>query len=103
MACPTCDRTMQNLGLDQAGRRAFWCPTCGTLNTDTVGTFTDGGGNSMPHAHENFERPKLVPLTQQLIRAVQAADHARVNQLMSAAKDLARAIEHSAEASGANR
>lgn len=102
MACQTCDRTMQNLGLDMPGRRVFWCPTCGTLKTETIGTFTDGGG-SMPHIHETVERPKLVPLTVQLIRAVQATDHARVDQLMSVALDLARAIEHSAEASGVNR
>jgi hypothetical protein len=25
---------MHNLGLDQAGRRTFWCPRCGTLKTE---------------------------------------------------------------------
>lgn len=34
MPCPVCDHTMQNLGLDQGGRRTFWCPRCGTLKTD---------------------------------------------------------------------
>jgi hypothetical protein len=31
MPCPTCNATLQNLGLDQPGRRTFWCPNCGTL------------------------------------------------------------------------
>lgn len=35
MSCPTCDHTMHNLGLDQAGRRTFWCPRCGTIKTET--------------------------------------------------------------------
>ena len=34
MACPTCKHTMQNLGIDGAARRVFWCPRCGTLKTD---------------------------------------------------------------------
>lgn len=29
MSCPTCQHTMQNLGVE--GRRIFWCPRCGTL------------------------------------------------------------------------
>jgi hypothetical protein len=33
MPCPLCDHTLQNLGLDTAGRRTFWCPRCGTLKT----------------------------------------------------------------------
>ena len=31
MPCPTCNATLQNLGVDQPGRRVFWCPNCGTL------------------------------------------------------------------------
>ena len=31
MPCPNCNNTLQNLGLDQTGRRTFWCPNCGTL------------------------------------------------------------------------
>jgi hypothetical protein len=31
MACPVCQRTMQNLGVE--GQRKFWCPSCGTLKT----------------------------------------------------------------------
>ena len=31
MACPTCDHTMQNLGVEN--QKIFWCPRCGTLKT----------------------------------------------------------------------
>lgn len=31
MACPTCDRTMQNLGVE--GQRIFWCASCGTIKS----------------------------------------------------------------------
>lgn len=35
MSCPTCDATMQNLGVesppDRPGRQVFWCPRCGTI------------------------------------------------------------------------
>jgi Transcription factor zinc-finger len=33
MSCPTCDHTMQNLGVN--GQRIFWCPRCGTLRSIT--------------------------------------------------------------------
>jgi Zn-finger nucleic acid-binding protein len=29
MGCPTCQHTMQNLGVHE--QRIFWCPRCGTL------------------------------------------------------------------------
>lgn len=31
MACPTCDHTMQNLGVN--GQKIFWCNRCGTIKT----------------------------------------------------------------------
>lgn len=31
MACPTCDHTMQNLGVN--GQNIFWCNRCGTIKT----------------------------------------------------------------------
>lgn len=31
MPCPTCDHTMQNLGVES--ERKFWCPRCGTIKT----------------------------------------------------------------------
>jgi len=34
MACPTCDHTMQNLGVDSGvdkHKKIFWCPRCGTI------------------------------------------------------------------------
>ncbi len=31
MPCSVCNNTLQNLGLDQPGRRVFWCSNCGTL------------------------------------------------------------------------
>ena len=34
MACPTCDHTMQNLGVN--GQKIFWCNRCGTIKTVTV-------------------------------------------------------------------
>lgn len=30
MACPTCNRTMQNIGQNN-GASVFWCPLCGTV------------------------------------------------------------------------
>lgn len=39
MPCPTCDHTMHNLGL-AGGRRASWCPRCGTLKVED-NAFTD--------------------------------------------------------------
>lgn len=36
MPCPCCNHTVHNLGLDQAGRRVFWCPRCGTLKTEST-------------------------------------------------------------------
>jgi hypothetical protein len=41
MPCPTCSHTLQNLGLDQAGRRTFWCPRCGTLKTECQDGFEE--------------------------------------------------------------
>lgn len=35
MACPSCDHTMQNLGLNE--RRIFWCPRCGTIRENRWG------------------------------------------------------------------
>lgn len=32
MACPTCDHTMHNFGVD--GAPLYWCPRCGTLIYD---------------------------------------------------------------------
>lgn len=37
MACPICSATMQNMGLDSAGRRTFWCGSCGTLRSERDG------------------------------------------------------------------
>lgn len=44
MACPVCDHTMQNIGV-QSGRM-FWCPRCGTLKAES----SDG-------AHSKAEMP----------------------------------------------
>ena len=41
MSCPTCDHTMQNLGLAQSGARVFWCPRCGSLKTESTGGFVE--------------------------------------------------------------
>lgn len=35
MPCPLCNHTLQNLGLNEPGRRTFWCPRCGTLQTES--------------------------------------------------------------------
>lgn len=56
MACPTCDHTMHNLGIDGKGpvgmtRRVFWCPRCGTLREEV----SDSGA-----AATHDESPKLV-------------------------------------------
>ena len=34
MACPVCDHTMQNMGVEH--RRVFWCPRCGSLKEEIV-------------------------------------------------------------------
>lgn len=35
MSCPTCDHTMQNLGVEKPAEhgatQVFWCPRCGTV------------------------------------------------------------------------
>jgi transposase-like protein len=36
MPCPKCNHTMKNLGLDQSGRRSFWCDRCGTVKTEST-------------------------------------------------------------------
>ena len=56
MPCPTCSHTMQNLGLDSAGRRVFWCPRCGTLREEV-----SDNSSGIPAAQTNDEAPKLVP------------------------------------------
>lgn len=55
MPCPTCDHTLTNLGLDQGGRRTFWCPRCGTIKSETTEGWVDVG------------TPKLVPLCRRLL------------------------------------
>lgn len=32
MPCPTCDHTMQNIGVEH--ERIFWCSRCGTLKNE---------------------------------------------------------------------
>jgi tRNA(Ile2) C34 agmatinyltransferase TiaS len=39
MACPTCNQTMQNLGVP--GERKFWCPNCGTLKAEQTNGHVD--------------------------------------------------------------
>lgn len=60
MGCPTCDHTMQNLGLDTAGRRSFWCSRCGTVKTEFDGTFTDDFGTQSRQTISEHEAPFLV-------------------------------------------
>jgi hypothetical protein len=39
MACPTCDHTMQNIGVCHPPYEkvpVFWCPRCGTLKANVV-------------------------------------------------------------------
>ena len=47
MSCPTCDHTMQKVGVFDDNGPTFWCPRCGTLRVDT-------------QAGEFVDRPKLV-------------------------------------------
>lgn len=48
MSCPTCDHTMQSIGLDETtGIVRHWCPRCGTMK-------------SARNGHEYIESPKLV-------------------------------------------
>lgn len=35
MPCPNCSHTMANLGLNDGGKRTFWCSRCGCLKTET--------------------------------------------------------------------
>jgi transposase len=66
MACPHCDGTMQNLGIDSAGRRTFRCPTCGTLKYERA---TLGGATL-----EEIETPRqALALTK--LRAAAAVAH----------------------------
>jgi len=54
MSCPTCEHTMQNLGLAQSGAKAFWCPRCGTLKLETP------GDEPLSSGHADTEVPSLV-------------------------------------------
>jgi hypothetical protein len=58
--CPTCDATMANLGLDQAGRRVFWCNRCGTVKTETAGVFNPDSGDPRRETFTESESPLLV-------------------------------------------
>jgi hypothetical protein len=60
MSCPTCGHTMSNLGLDQAHRRTFWCPRCGTIKTEFDVTVTDDFGGSVRRVNEEHGTPFLV-------------------------------------------
>jgi hypothetical protein len=62
--CHTCRHTLSNLGLDEAGRRVFWCPRCGSLKTDLK---TE---SAAPHGGDNYtesESPKLVERVRDLL------------------------------------
>lgn len=55
MSCPTCDHTMQGIGVSAGGDHIFWCPRCGTLRRDNNGK----GGQaddvpSLPHRVKAF-------------------------------------------------
>ena len=54
MPCPTCDATLQNIGLDQTGRRTFWCPNCGTLKWERH--------NPAGDVFVEIDRPKMTAL-----------------------------------------
>lgn len=59
MACPTCDHTMQNLGVN--GQKIFWCNRCGTIKTIT-------------RDYEEFEEPIWI---QNIIYAISRDGHCR--------------------------
>jgi hypothetical protein len=51
MSCPTCDHTMESIGVTAEGLRYFWCPRCGTLRSK----------NGMAETgHDEITHPKLV-------------------------------------------
>lgn len=43
MACPTCDHSMESLGIGW-----FWCPRCGTIRRRIVDTMTTATSDSVP-------------------------------------------------------
>lgn len=52
MPCPTCDHTMQNLGVELAAdspvNAVFWCPRCGTIKSRRAGSTEEFVSNSVP-------------------------------------------------------
>lgn len=68
MPCPTCNHTIQNVGIPD--RRVFWCPRCGTLTEEIL---LDLGNKSDPQYRQVPETPKLV-------ERVKAADDAQVTR-----------------------
>lgn len=59
MPCPTCSHTMQNLGLDTAGRTTWWCARCGSLKTEI---------HHLGKTFESNEAPKLVECVRGFVR-----------------------------------
>lgn len=41
MACPTCDHTMETIGIDDRGDSFLLCPRCGTVVVDAFGQHGD--------------------------------------------------------------
>jgi len=102
MPCAVCNHTIQNIG--HPGRRIFWCPRCGSL-TEIMQTTEQAVGEdckpcNIKREWATHEPPKLVTLSCQLIRAVEAADHTTIQSLLGVARDLATKIEHCKEALG---
>lgn len=90
MACPTCDHTMQGLGLTTTGQRWFWCPRCGTLTEQAPGR--------RPVA----ERPRVVRRAEALLDLVFADAQALIDgRDVAPSGTTLRRLRDLAEAAGA--
>lgn len=75
MACPTCEHTMQGIGVVESGERVWWCPRCGTLKR---------GGNL--NYLEHVDQPKLAPTVRLFLAGCDAGtrERARIGGVIEA-------------------
>lgn len=68
MACPSCDHTMQNIGIvnPEVQTPLYWCPRCGTLKSNGSG--------------EGNYTPKLVQRVRDMSHRIESAPNQDINK-----------------------
>lgn len=67
MSCPTCDHTMQKIGVG-IGKDIYWCPRCGTLKTLI---------HRMERDYNTHEVPKAVKCIRSFIKMISNSPEGR--------------------------